>query len=87
MDWKTIGGLIARHALTTAGGWLTAHGYLASDGITGFVGAGMVLVGVAASWWQKRGQAATAAELARLKTVLAGRSASTANPAAGSAKA
>jgi hypothetical protein len=87
MDWQTIGGLVARHALSTAGGWLAAHGYLASEGITGFVGARMVFVGVATSWWQKRGQVATAAELARLKTVLAGRSAGTANPAASSAKA
>ena len=83
MDWQTIGGLVARHALTTAGGWLAAHGYLASDGITGFVGAGMVLVGVAASSWQKRGQAASVAELVRLKALVVARSA---NPAATAAK-
>jgi hypothetical protein len=82
MDWQTIG-LAARHALTTVGGWLAAHGYLASDGITGFVGAGMVLAGIAASWWQKRGQAATVAELARLKALLVARSV---NPAANPAK-
>jgi hypothetical protein len=71
MDWQTIGGLVARHTLTTAGGWLAAHGYLASDGVSGFVGAGMILIGIAASWWQKRGQAATMTELRRLKALLA----------------
>ena len=71
MDWQTIGGLVARHTLTTAGGWLAAHGYLASDGVSGFVGAGMILLGIAASWWQKRGQAATLSEIRRLKALLA----------------
>jgi hypothetical protein len=71
MDWQTIGGLVARHTLTTTGGWLAAHGYLASDGVSAFVGAGMVLLGIAASWWQKRGQAAAMTELRRLKAFLA----------------
>jgi hypothetical protein len=59
MDWQTIGGLVARHTLTTAGGWLAAHGYLASDGVSGFVGAGMIVLGIAASArsWSPPGRA------------------------------
>jgi hypothetical protein len=64
MDWTTIGALIARHSLTTAGGWLAANGFL-PDGTTieSFVGAGMMLVGVAWSWWQKADHARVVAEL------------------------
>jgi hypothetical protein len=64
MDWTTIGTLLARHTLTTAGGWLVANGFL-PDGMTAesFVGAGMVIAGVAWSWWQKAGHAQAIAEL------------------------
>jgi hypothetical protein len=64
MDWQTIAGLIARHALTSIAGVLVAHGYLQSSATEGFIGAGMLIAGVAWSWWQKSGQAALAAELA-----------------------
>lgn len=57
ISWQTILSLAARHALTTFGGWMIAHGYLQSSGLDGFVGAGMVVAGVAWSWWQKSGQA------------------------------
>jgi hypothetical protein len=62
MNWTTISALIARHALTTAGGWFAANGFL-PDGTTveSFVGAGMVIAGVAWSWWQKQGHAAALA--------------------------
>ena len=63
MDLETIGGMALRHGATTAGGWLVAHGYLNSDGVTGFVGAVMILGGIALSWWNKRGQAAALREL------------------------
>ena len=64
MDWTTIATLIARHSLTTAGGWLAAHGFL-PDGTTtqSFVGAGMTLLGVAWSVWQKADHAKIVAEL------------------------
>ena len=64
MDWTTIGTLVARHALTTAGGWLAAHGFL-PDGTTAqaFVGAGMTLLGIAWSVWQKADHARVTAEL------------------------
>jgi hypothetical protein len=64
MDWTTIGALVARHALTTAGGWLAANGFL-PDGTTAqtFVGAGMTLLGVAWSVWQKADHAKIVAEL------------------------
>lgn len=64
MDWTTIGALIARHALTTAGGYLAAHGLLPS-GTTSetFVGAGMTILGVAWSVWQKADHAKIVAEL------------------------
>jgi hypothetical protein len=74
MDLTTMGGLVARHALTTFGGYLAAHGYLASGGTNEFVGAGMVVIGVAWSWWQKQGQAAIEAELARVTATQSRRS-------------
>jgi hypothetical protein len=67
MDTQTILALLARHALTYVGGILAAHGYLGSSTTEGFVSAGMLLAGVAWSWWQKQGQAWAWAELARLK--------------------
>jgi hypothetical protein len=56
-----------RHMLTTFGGMLVAQGVMHSSEVNGFVGSGMVLAGVAWSWWQKVGQAALAGELALLK--------------------
>jgi hypothetical protein len=58
---------MARHVLTTAGGALVAGGYMESSETSAFVGGGMVVLGVLWSWWQKRGQAMVAAELAKLK--------------------
>lgn len=58
---------IVRHALTTGAGMLVAHGYIQSSQTEQVVGAAMVLIGVGWSWWQKSGQAAVAAELAKLK--------------------
>jgi len=64
MDMTTIGSLIARHFLTTAGGWLAANGFLPNGTTTeSFVGAGMVIIGVGWSWWQKVGHAKAIAEL------------------------
>jgi hypothetical protein len=64
MDWTTIGALIARHSLTTAGGWLAANGFLPSGTTTeAFVGAGMTLLGVVWSVWQKADHAKVVAEL------------------------
>lgn len=58
MDWSTIGALIARHALSAAAGTLATHGLIGSDpsATEAFVGAGMLLVGVGWSAWQKYGQ-------------------------------
>lgn len=64
---KTILAGMVRHALTTAGGMLVAGGYMESSQTGAFVGGGMVLAGIAWSWWQKRGQAVVQAELAKLK--------------------
>jgi hypothetical protein len=60
-----------RHMLTTFGGMLVAQGVMHSSDVNGFVGAGMVLAGVAWAWWQKVGQAALAGELALLKRRMA----------------
>jgi hypothetical protein len=68
MDYGTILGLVARHALTTLAGWLVSQGIIQSNGTQGFVGACMLVLGVVWSWYQKYGQAAIAAELDRLKT-------------------
>ena len=67
VDLQTLLGLFVRHGLTTLGGILAAHGYLGSSTTEQFVAAGMVIVGVAWSWWQKRGQGLVAAELEKLK--------------------
>lgn len=48
---------IVRHALTTDGGAMVAGGYMQSSDTSAFVGGGMVIAGIAWSWWQKRGQA------------------------------
>ena len=57
---------IARHALTTAGGALVTSGVINSGEVQGFVGAGMVLLGIAWSWWNKKGQAMMADQVKRL---------------------
>lgn len=57
---------IARHALTTAGGALVTDGVIQSSDVSGFVGAGMVLLGIGWSWWNKRGQALMADQIKRL---------------------
>lgn len=58
MDWTTIGGMAARHMLTMVAGMLATHGLIAADpsATEAFVAAGMVLVGVGWSAWQKYGQ-------------------------------
>lgn len=53
----------ARHALTALGGSLAADGILSSTDVPTFVGAGLMVLGVAWAWWQKVGQAAALAEL------------------------
>lgn len=58
---------IARHVLTTAAGFLVAHGYLQNSGTESFIAAGMLFIGIGWSWWQKQGQAKVAAELAKMK--------------------
>jgi hypothetical protein len=73
---------IARHFLTTAGGFLVAHGYLASSETADFIGGGMVLLGVAWSWWQKTGQAQVADLLKKLTTKTPAQAAQTSTTAA-----
>jgi hypothetical protein len=55
MDLETVGGLLARHALTTAAGALVTNGLLDGDMKQQFVGAGMLLVGLAWSAARKYG--------------------------------
>ncbi len=59
MDWSTIGGLVARQGISAFAGWLMSHGLLAADGsgTEAFIGAGMALVAVGWSAWQKYGMA------------------------------
>lgn len=69
MDWSTIGGMVLRHGLTTAAGWLMAHGFLAADGSNSeaFVGIGLAIGGGFLSWWQKTGKVLVDERLARMK--------------------
>jgi len=70
MDTEALQPILAglvRHGLTTVGGALVAGGYLDASQTSAFIGGGMVIAGIAWSWWQKRGQALVAAELAKLK--------------------
>lgn len=71
MDWTTIGGLVARHLLTVAAGWLMSHGFLAADGsmTEAFIGIGLALIGGGWSWWQKNGKVLVDAQLARNKGI------------------
>jgi len=78
---KTVLALVLRHGLTTLGGMLVSSGYINSSEASGLVGSGMVLAGVAWSWWQKKGQKAMMEELARWRA-----SANAPVPPAGGAK-
>lgn len=71
MEWSTVGGMIARHALTSAAGVLATHGLIATDpsATEAFVGAGMLFVGIAWSAWQKYGRVMVDAQLAKSKGV------------------
>lgn len=71
MDMTMIGGLLARHALTTAAGWLMGHGFLAADGSNteAFIGVGLALIGGGWSWWQKYGKVLVDAQLAKQRGV------------------
>jgi len=60
---QSIGAGIVRHALTAAAGVLVTDGYLQSSQEQQFIGAGVFLVGIAWSWWQKSGQAKVKAQL------------------------
>lgn len=69
MDSKMALGLIARHGLTTLAGVLAANGYLGGSNKEQFVGAGMLLLGVGWSWYQKTGKVLVDKELARMRGV------------------
>jgi hypothetical protein len=64
--WTPILAGIARHALTTAGGALVTDGVIQSSQTNDFVGAGMVMLGIGWSWWNKSGHAQVAAALKRV---------------------
>jgi hypothetical protein len=53
---KTFLASLVRHGLTAAGAALVTDGYMTSGDTQAFVGGGMVVAGVAWSWWQKVGQ-------------------------------
>ena len=55
-ELKPILAGLVRHGLTSAGGYLVASGVIQSSQVSDLVGAGMVLAGIAWSWWQKKGQ-------------------------------
>jgi hypothetical protein len=80
---KTFLAGVLRHALTVLGGVLVHSGYVDASGANTLVGAGMILGGVAWSWWQKKGAAAAQEELARWKAS-ANTPAAPAPPAGGS---
>lgn len=67
MEWSTVGGLIARHLLTSAAGWLVAHGLISTDPSSkeAFIGACMLLGGIAWSAYQKYGKTMVDAALAK----------------------
>lgn len=62
---------MVRHGLTALGGILVTDGVIQQGEMTGFVGAGMVIAGVAWSWYQKVGQARLLALMAKMKPVAA----------------
>ena len=72
MDMDTLKpmlALIVRHSLTTFGGVLVSSGYMQSNDMSAFIGGGMVVAGVAWSWWQKEGQRRVVAILAKMNPV------------------
>jgi len=71
MDYSTIFGLVARHSLSTAAGWLAGHGFLAADGsmTEAFIGVGLALGAGAWSWWQKNGKVLVDAQLAKQRGI------------------
>jgi hypothetical protein len=75
MDWTTIAGLIARHMMTTLAGALVTLGLLQASDQNNFVSiaSGIVVgaLGLAWSWWQKRGQQAMEGEISYLRARLA----------------
>lgn len=81
---QAIAAGIVRHLLTGAAGVLVSAGYLQSSQTEQFIGAGMLVVGIAWSWWQKKGQAEALDLLRRAKSGNASTStpASAAKPAA-----
>jgi hypothetical protein len=54
VDIKAIGGLLARHALTVAGGGLVAKGVISASMLEPTVGAVLTLGGVLWSYIQKK---------------------------------
>lgn len=64
--FKSIFAGLARHALTTLGGILVADGVMSTSQDSQFIGAGMVLTGIAWSWYQKVGSAEIAALLKKV---------------------
>lgn len=65
VSWNTILQLSARHVLTAIGLWLAKNGYIDASATEGFVGAGMMILGVAWSLWEKKGHALALAEATR----------------------
>ena len=66
---KTILAGVIRHGLTLVGGSLVSAGYMQSSDTATFVGGGMAIVGIAWSWWQKRGEAKALGILAKMHAV------------------
>lgn len=67
MEASTIAGLLARHVLTSIAGWLVGHNLLAADpsATQGFIGAGLLILGIGWSAYQKYGKALVDAALAK----------------------
>jgi hypothetical protein len=60
---------VVRHGLTALGGMLVTDGVMQSSEMNGFIGAGMVIAGIAWSWYQKVGQAKLVALMAKMNPV------------------
>jgi len=67
MDYSVILGIIGRHFLTGAAGWLVSHGLLSADpsATEAFTGAVLLIAGVGWSFWQKYGKVAIDAAIAK----------------------
>lgn len=50
----TIVGMLVRHGLTMAGGYLVAHGVISASGVEPLVGAGVAIAGLVLSYINKR---------------------------------